>query len=68
MNNIGIYKNNTITSLLLLLSHTISKYSKNQKKGTDTKVRTIIKEINTRTLTQTQKYNFRRSIDRFSWI
>lgn len=66
--DIGIYKNYSNTRLLSQLSTIISKLTIKSHKTLHMKVKFIIKEIKTRTLTQTQTQSYNRLVVRFSWI
>ena len=80
MTNLSIYKNKSNTVLLNELRKIITKIQKKIKititKGEDAKIRSLIKELKTRTfskkltenLTEYEMARFHRLLTRFTWI
>jgi hypothetical protein len=68
MTNIGLYKNHTTTVLLNKLSNTITKLKLNNTKLENNRVKSLINELKTRILSETQKLKFKYLFDRYTWI
>ena len=64
----SIYKNDSVTILLNNLSTSITKLREKYNKRIDVKIRSLIKEIKTRNLTDIQNTKFKRLNVRFNWI
>jgi hypothetical protein len=68
MTSLSIYKNKPITFLLNEFSRTITKFTKSPNSKTDTKIKSLIKEIKLRELNDNQKEKFNRLFIRFLWL
>lgn len=66
--NLSIYKNKSVTSLISTLRTDISSLQKSNNKKKDLKIRSLIKELKTRDLTELQKSTFNKLILRYTWI
>ena len=66
--DLGLYKNKSTTEILNKLAKTITKLNINNNKLENTRAKSLIKEIDKRTLTKTQRILFNKLFTRFSWI
>lgn len=66
--NLSIYKNKSVTLLISTLRTDISSLQKSNNKKKDLKIRSLIKELKTRDLTELQKSTFNKLILRYTWI
>jgi hypothetical protein len=66
--NLSIYKNKSITSLITQLRNEISSLQKSNKLRKNVKIRSLIKELKSRDLTELQKSTFNKLIVRYTWI
>lgn len=64
----SLYKRNSITSLLLTLSKTITSYKETRHATQDKKIRLLIKELKGRKLSENQYLSLQRHVLRFAWI
>jgi hypothetical protein len=67
--NLSIYKNKSTTLLITHLRNEISSFEKsNNKPRKNIKIRSLIKELKSRKLSELQKGTFNKLIVRYTWI
>ncbi len=66
--NLSIYKNKSITSLISNLRSEISDLQNNENIRKNIKIRSLIKELKSRDLSELQKSTFNKLIVRYTWI
>jgi hypothetical protein len=66
--NLSIYKNKSITSLMSNLRSEISHLQNNESIRKNIKIRSLIKELKSRDLSELQKSTFNKLIVRYTWI
>lgn len=69
MINLSLYEHTSTTTILPRLSKLITDLTtKSKSKQKNTKVKSMIKELQLRTLTPNQKQQFNRLLTRYTWI
>ena len=66
--NLSIYKNKSVSTLITTLRNEISSLKENYNTRKNIKIRSLIKELKLRNLTQLQKSTFNKLIVRYTWI
>ncbi len=66
--SLSIYKNRSVTELIQIFRNEISKIQKTAHYKNNVKIRSLIKEIKTRDLSDIQKSTFNKLIVRYTWI
>lgn len=66
--NLSIYKNKSVTILINNLRNDISLLQKKYNTQKNAKIRSLIKELKTRDLSNIQKSTFNKLIVRYTWI
>lgn len=66
--SLSIYKNKSVTELIRIFRNEISKIQKTAHYKNNAKIRSLIKEIKTRDLSDIQKSTFNKLIVRYTWI
>lgn len=66
--NLSIYKHKSITTMLSNLKTEISAIQKKANSSKDAKIRSLIKELKTRDLSDIQKSTFNKLVLRYTWI